>query len=191
MTTLSTHVSRSNGPASDATSFMRAPGKETFMVRVFDALVKKKRITSPRRTASRYAGSPFTRNRLPNRPMSAWVGELRPGRDRDQRPGLLAVEPVHRGILSVEVAPHEAGLEPGRVAIAEPQPLSRTRVRWRPGRPVRRDLGSERHLGREHGQPAWHRNDGPSQAVPRSVRVAVRVMPHAGRLAHRPDRELE
>ena len=53
MTTLSTHVCRSNFPTSDATSLIAAPPNDTLNVRVFEALVRKKRTTSPRSTVSR------------------------------------------------------------------------------------------------------------------------------------------
>src|SRR5439155_20013667 len=58
-----------------------------------------------------------------------------------------------------------------RVTIGEPPLLSRTRDRWRPGWPVRRDVRSERQLRRENGKPARHRHHGPLEAVTGRVTV--------------------
>src|SRR5438046_6684408 len=67
--------------------------------------------------------------------------DLRPSRDLDQRARILPVETVHGIGLSVQAAAYEAGLEPQRVAIVEPQPLSRAPGRRRSDRPVRRGVG--------------------------------------------------
>ena len=44
--------------------------KDRLKVRVFDALVKWNRTTSPAVTSSPYSGSPFVRKTFPNRPIS-------------------------------------------------------------------------------------------------------------------------
>ena len=74
ITTLGTHISRSNRPTSDATSFARADPKVTLKVRVLATLVMKKRITSPGAAVSVCPVTPLTSITFPKRPMSAWVG---------------------------------------------------------------------------------------------------------------------
>src|SRR5207245_11765837 len=66
--------------------------------------------------------------------------DLRPSRDLDERARILPVETVPGVSLSVQVAANEAGLEPQRAAIVEPQPVPEARGRRRSDRTGRRDL---------------------------------------------------